>query len=295
MAVVVSRPLALALVLCAAIGLTACGAGTTSEGRVSVVASTNVWGSIAQTIGGDRVDVTSFISNPAADPHSYEADAQNQLAVSRAKLVIENGGGYDDFMQRMLRASNATAPVINAVQVSGKKPDASGDLNEHVWYDLTVVQSVAGAIQQDLVRVDPAGKASYEANLRTFVVGLHALEASLGTGGGKPVGITEPVPVYLLDAMHLSVVTPRAFSKAIEEGTGVPARLLQQVENQIRDHRIVALVYNAQTTGPETTAVLTAAGAAHVPVVPVTETVPVGQTYLAWMKAQIAAIQKAVG
>src|SRR5215203_4789324 len=62
-------------------------------GPVNVVASTNVYGDIVKTIGGPAVAVTSIIDNPEKDPHEYEADAQTQLALSKAQLVIENGGG----------------------------------------------------------------------------------------------------------------------------------------------------------------------------------------------------------
>ena len=73
-------------------------AAPAAASKVAVVASTNVYGDIVARIGGDKVSVTSVISDPDQDPHSYEATAQDRLAVSKAKLVIANGGGYDDFL-----------------------------------------------------------------------------------------------------------------------------------------------------------------------------------------------------
>src|SRR5688572_434181 len=90
---------------------------SSSSSKIAVVASTNVWGDIVKKIGGDKVDVTSIISNPNQDPHSYEADTQNQLTLSKAKVVVENGGGYDDFVDRMLKSSHASPQLINAVKV----------------------------------------------------------------------------------------------------------------------------------------------------------------------------------
>lgn len=98
-----------------------------SASKVTVVASTNVYGDIVERIGGDRVDVTSIISDPDQDPHSFEADTRNQLALSKAKVVVENGGGYDDFVDRMLGSGNASADVINAVEVSGRTAPAGGN------------------------------------------------------------------------------------------------------------------------------------------------------------------------
>lgn len=309
----VIRRFSLALVLLAGIGLTACGTSTTSDGRISVVASTNVWGQIASEIGGDRVNVTSFISNPSADPHSYEADAQNQLAVANAKIVIENGGGYDDFMGTMLSASGSKATVINAVKVAtavmqpvclgcraGQTLPPVVVTNEHVWYSLATVMSMADKIEAALIAADPAHESVYKANDRAFQTKMKALGAVMAqfrrTHPSPPaVGITEPVPVYLLTDMGIRVITPTAFSKAIEEGTGVPVLVMQQVEQQISGHQIKSVVYNAQTSGPETSKVLSVASSSGVPVVPVTETIPVGITYIDWMTSQVEAIIKAVG
>ena len=96
----------LTIPLVTALALTGCSAGASgdtagSTGTVSVVASTNVYGDIAKTIAGDAVDVTSLMDNPAQDPHSFEASAQNQLAVSKADIIIEYGGGYVDFMDTL--------------------------------------------------------------------------------------------------------------------------------------------------------------------------------------------------
>ena len=94
---------AIMLVLTGCAGAPEGGAsGEGSAKRVQIVASTNVYGQIAEQIGGDRVDVTSIISSGSQDPHSYEATARDQLAISRAQLVIENGGGFDAFIARLI-------------------------------------------------------------------------------------------------------------------------------------------------------------------------------------------------
>lgn len=85
--------------------------------KVAVVASTDVYGDIVAHIGGDKVSVTSVISDPDQDPHSYEAGTRNQLALSKAKVVVENGGGYDDFVDRMLRSGgNSSADSDRACE-----------------------------------------------------------------------------------------------------------------------------------------------------------------------------------
>ncbi|MFF3562392.1 metal ABC transporter solute-binding protein, Zn/Mn family [Streptomyces sp. NPDC002574] len=309
-----SRPLALGAGLCLA--ALAAGCGTTSgassqtvpssasspaaSAHVPVVASTNVYGDIARRIGAGRVDVTSIIDSPDQDPHSYEAGTQNQLALSKAKVVIENGGGYDDFVDRMLSsAGNDSARVINAVKVSGKTAPPGGELNEHVWYDLPSVAGIADEIAGALAAADPAGASAYTANATAFKAELEPLmakEAGIKAAhGGEAVAITEPVPLYLIDASGLRNATPPEFSEAVEEGDDVSPRTLQETLALFTGKKVKALVYNEQTSGPQTQEVQKAAEAAGIPVVPVTETLPQGKDYLGWMTANVDALAGALG
>lgn len=265
---------------------------------IPVVASTNVYGDIVEQIGGAKVDVTSLISDPAQDPHSYEANTQNQLTLSKAKVVIENGGGYDDFVDRMLKSSGSSAQVINAVKISGKTAPKGGELNEHVWYDFPTVAKIADSIATALGKADPSGAATFTKNAETFKAKLLPLEAKEAQikkeHGGEGVAITEPVPLYMLDASGLVNKTPAEFSEAIEEGDDVSAQTLQATLALFSGKQVKALVYNAQTSGPQTEKAEAAAKAAAVPVVPVTETLPEGKDYLGWMTANVDALASAL-
>lgn len=321
--------------------LTACGSGTGeasnsgtsgagSTDPIAVVASTNVWGDVVAQVGGDQVAVTALVADPAADPHSFEPNAQAQLALSKAALVVENGGGYDDFVQIMLDSAGTTAPVINAVEVSGLQDAEShtessaetgsaqggsageggageggaeadhehGEFNEHVWYDLPTVDAVASRIADELTAIRPDQAAFFQANLVAFrdrVAGLTAkVDAIKADHDGVKVAITEPVPLYLTEAAGLVNLTPAGFSAAIEQGTDVPPTVLADTLALFRDHQVVALVYNEQTSSPETEQVLTAARDNSIAVVGVTETLPEGKDYLSWMDSNIAALAGAL-
>lgn len=297
---------AAALLAAVAIALTGCAGpaaspspSSTAGGTVNVVASTNVWGDIATSIGGDAVKVTSIISDPNQDPHDYQADTRNQLALAQAHLVIENGGGYDDFMDTMMKASgNTTAPVLNAVTISGLTATAGQELNEHVWYSYATVKSVAEAIRDALSKIDPGNASTFSSNTETFEQGLAKLDASVATlkssYAGKGVAITEPVPLYLTNAIGLVNKTPKEFSEAIENDTDVSALVLQKTLALFSGHQVSLLAYNEQTTGPQTQKVLSAAQSAAIPVVPVQETLPTGKHYLDWQAGIIAAIGSAL-
>ncbi|MEV0716367.1 zinc ABC transporter substrate-binding protein [Asanoa sp. NPDC050611] len=264
-----------------------------------MVASTNVYGDIVRQIAGDKATITSIISDPSADPHSYEANTRTQLELSKADVVIENGGGYDDFVDTMLKSANSDAKVLNAVQISGHTATGGAELNEHVWYDLPSMSKLADEIAGALSAADAGNAATFAANATTFKQKLQELEGTAAqiktahTGAG--VAITEPVPVYLLEACGLANKTPDEFSEAIEEGTDVPAGVLRETLGLFTGKQVRLLAYNEQTAGPETEKVLQAAKDSNVGVVPVTETLPAGKDYLTWMGGNLDAIRTALG
>lgn len=267
-------------------------------GKVQVVASTDVYGSLATTIGGSFVTVTSIIDDPAKDPHEYQADARTQLAISRAQIVVENGGGYDDFVDTMLSASgNTKATVVNAVTLSGYDAKAAG-FNEHVFYDYPTVGKVIDALAAEFITADPSHSATYADRGGKLRIQLNTLENSeknlAATTTGVGAAITEPVPNYVLQALGMKIVTPTAFSEAIEQSTDAPATVLEQTLATLRNGDAKVLVYNVQTSGPQTDAVLAAAKKAAVPAVPVSETLPSGFTYIEWQKGVLATIAQAL-
>ena len=285
------------------LGLTACSgsagsaapAASGAAGTVTVVASTNVYGDIVKTIGADAVEVTSIIDDPSQDPHEYTANARTQLALSKAQLVVENGGGYDDFVSTMLSATTAKPRVLNVADVSGYDQEpAEGEFNEHLWYDFPTMVKLTDQVQQDLSAIAPDRAETFKANAAAFTAKLQGLEKSEETLAsehrGTGVAITEPVPLYLLDASGLVNRTPEEFSEAIEEGSDVPPAVLQETVALFSDKKVGLLAYNEQTTGPQTEAVLAAAKSAGVPVVGMTETLPAGLDYVGWMQRNLDAV-----
>jgi zinc/manganese transport system substrate-binding protein len=306
-------PLLPAVLAASALALSGCASGSSADagagssaaatdgGAIRIVASTNVYGNLAELVGGDLVQVTSIIDSPDKDPHEYQADAQNQLALSKAQIVIENGGGYDDFVDTMLSAAgNPDAVVLNASDLSGYDQEpADGEFNEHVWYDFPTVSTLVDQLATELAAAAPADAATFEANATEVQAKLTALEGSetelKATAEGKGVAITEPVPLYLLDAVGLVNKTPDAFSEAIEQDTDVPATVLQETLDLFSTKQIALLVYNEQTGGPQTDAVVQAADANGIPAVAVTETLPAGEDYFSWMQANLDAVAGALG
>jgi zinc/manganese transport system substrate-binding protein len=281
------------LVLAVAVaGCTAPQPDNADDGVLSIVASTNVYGDIAQTVGGGDVEVVSIIDDPAQDPHQFEANARVQLALSTADIVIVNGGGYDDFATQMLEASgNDDATVITAVDEAGRDVSA----NEHVWYDYATTAAVAQRVGAALRGLDPAGADAYDENVDLFLAGIESLDLRIADlkpqVEGAGVVITEPVPLYLLEALGLENLTPPEFSEAIEEDSDVPPALLQSVLNLLGDGSAALVVYNEQTGGPQTDAILDIAGENRIPAIGVTETLPTGVDYIGWQAGYLDVLQ----
>ncbi|AJT62621.3 hypothetical protein T261_0933 [Streptomyces lydicus] len=273
-----------------------------ASAAIPVVASTNVYGDIIQQIGGDKVKVVSIISDPVQDPHSYEASTQNRLELAKADVVVVNGGGYDDFVGRMLDGSKNSSPtVIDAVQVSGKAAKAAKagqGLNEHVWYDFPSMGKLADRIAAALAEEAPADADAFRLHAKTFKERLTTLEGKerqiKAAHGSTAVAVTEPVPLYMTEAGGLRNKTPAAFSEAIEEGSDVSPRSLRATLALVTGAQVEALVYNEQTSSPETEQVKKAAEQKGIPVVPVTETLPRGENYIGWMTANVQALKHAL-
>ncbi|HET8926913.1 MAG TPA: zinc ABC transporter substrate-binding protein [Microbacterium sp.] len=307
------------IAMAAAIALAAAGcaggdAAGTGDRRIAVVASTNVYAQIAQAIGGDAVDATAIISKASQDPHEFEPSARDQLTVSRADLIIENGGGYDAFMDQLVEASGTTAPVLTAVEFSHDWPGGSahddsedGDghdhghvdgFNEHVWYDPATMGELAAGIASQLEVLSPDDAATFTANVETFRAGIADLENRLAdidaAHAVAPVFVTEPAPLPLVDAAGLHDVTPPAFSEAVEEGQDVAPATLLEAMRLLESGDVQVVIANAQTGGAETTQIIEEAQTRGIPVLEFTETLPADTTYLEWMAQNIDALRSAL-
>ena len=319
-----------ALLTTAAVSLTACGGGAQDAGGAAeggplrIVTSTNVYGDIAAAVGGGDVEVTSLVNSLSQDPHSYEASVQDKLSVTEADLVIENGGGYDPFLARLADEAGLEI-VLSAVEISGLEDVAGaegaadhadeehageehaddghghGAFNEHVWYDLGAMASVADALAEELGRLDAANADAYRERADAFTAQLTSLEERLaalseGSAGSEAdVAVTEPVPLYLLEDAGLHNVTPEDFTEAIEEESEVPIAVLEEMKELVAGGSLTFLAYNDQTQGSQTEAVRTAAEDAGLPVLDFTETIPEGQDYVSWMTSNTDSIEAALG
>ena len=159
-------------------------------------------------------------------------------------------------------------------------------------------RSLADALAEKLGALEPSSAGDFRNNaaamkkeLDVLETKLTALKASAAHGG---VAVTEPVPLYLLEAAGLENRTPAEYSAAIEAGSDVPPAVLRSAIDVVKSGDIRLLAYNPQTEGPQTRALKDAAVAAGVPVVDFSETPPEGEGYLQWMTGNVNNLAKSL-
>jgi zinc/manganese transport system substrate-binding protein len=264
---------------------------------ITAVAAENQYGNVIEQVGGKYVSVTSLLSNPNTDPHTFEASPQVAHEVGNARLVVQNGLGYDSFMNSIEAASPSASREVITVQQILHLPDSTP--NPHLWYSPGTMPQVAEAIAADLAAIDPAHAAYYRANAARFTQSLSswydALAALRKDYPGTTVATTEPVADYFLQAAGAVNKTPWTFQADIMNGIDPSPQDVAAERDLLADRKVTAFVYNVQVTDPLTDSLIALARANDIPVVGVYETMPQpGFNYQSWMLAEASALKTAI-
>ncbi len=261
---------------------------------VTVVAAENCYGGVAQQIGGRYATVSSILSNPDQDPHLFEVSISTARLLSRARVVIYNGLGYDAWMAKLLAATAVTGRETIVVADLLHKPAGA---NPHLWYDPAAMPALARVLAQRLAAIDPPHQAYFQRRLQALLHSLAPLQARIAAlrsrYAGTPVTATEPVFGDMAQALGL-VMRNRRFQQAVMNGVEPGASTIAAFERDLRQRRIRVLIYNRQATNEATRRLLGIARQVGIPVVGVTETQPPDMRYQDWMLSQLDALGKAL-
>ncbi len=280
--------------------LSACGssaAAACKSGLICAIGAENEYANVLSQIGGRYVSVSSILNNPNTDPHTFEASAKVAEEVSAAKLVVQNGVGYDSFMNKIEAASPSSSRKVIVVQNVLGLPNSTW--NPHLWYDPKTMPAVARAMTAALVSLSPKHAAYFESRLQVFDASLRpwfrAIAAFKARYASTPVATTEPVADYLLTAMGALNLTPTEFQLNIMSGVDPAPQDITLENGFFTKHQVKVFCYNQQVVSSLTESIRHTAQEAHVPVVGVYETMPTpGYDYQSWMLAEVNAIQAAV-
>jgi zinc/manganese transport system substrate-binding protein len=301
-----SGALAVALPLTAVLLASACSSSSSTAGgssaaaasttKITAIGAENEYADVIAQVGGKYVQASAIMSNPNTDPHTFEASPAVAREISNAKLIVQNGVGYDDWATTIENADQSDSKVINVQQLLGL-PDSTP--NPHLWYKPTTMPAVANEIAIDLGQIDPAHASYYKANAASFIASMStwnkAIATFKATHPGIPVATTEPVADYMLQAAGTDNLTPWAFQADIMNGTD-PSPQDVAIENSLfTQHKVKVFLYNQQVTDSLTESFIKLANQNGIPVVGVYETMPTpGYNYQSWMEAEVNALNKAV-
>ena len=266
-------------------------------GKIVAVGAESQYADVIQQVGGKYVQASAVMSNPNTDPHTFEASASVGRLVNAAQLVVQNGLGYDTFMNTIENAVPDSSRQVIVVQKLLGLPDSTP--NPHLWYKPGTMPAVAQAIAADLAALQPAHAAYFKANAAAFTRSLaawtSAIAAFKASYPGTPVATTEPVADYLLQAAGADNRTPWAFQADIMNGTDPSAQDVAAQRSLFTQHQVKVFLYNQQVTDSLTESFISLARANGIPVVGVYETMPEpGYHYQSWMLAEVRALRKAV-
>jgi zinc/manganese transport system substrate-binding protein len=281
------------------VALAGCRGGlpAAGKGQIRTVGAENQYANVISQIGGRYVSVSAIESNPNTDPHAFQASPSVAQLVGTAQIVVQNGLGYDTFMDKIESASpSATRRVIDVQKLLGL-PDSTP--NPHLWYATTTMPAVARALAANLSALAPQHAAYFQANTKRFIASLSPWSRALASFASHhprmPVATSEPVGNYMLRAAGASIATPFSLQADVMNGVDPAPQDVSLQRDLLVRHRVKVLLYNQQVSDSLTDSFVAAAHRAGVPVVGLYETMPVpGYDYQSWMLTEVRALERAV-
>lgn len=301
---------ALGLALAASLTLTSCSAAQTEASKQTIVATTNVWANVAEQIAGDNFDVTALITDPAQDPHSFEASARDQLAVSESSIFIINGGGYDEFAEVLAKAAKVEpfnvfdshesehgaehADKADHSTEAGHDESHAHDGSDHIWYDLHVVELTAELLAKKMSELQPENASEFTANAEAFAADIATLESRVTAFGAKLNYFeAHPLATLLFEELGFTNLTPAGFAEAEEAGLEPSVKIMSDATALIKESKIDFLAVNRQVTSPSLEKLKTLATEKGIAVLTFDELLGEGQSYQEWFGALLNELEAA--
>ena len=270
----------------------ACGIPHAGPGQIAVVGAETQYADVLSQIGGAFVSVSAIVNNPSADPHNFEASTSVAREIAQARLIVQNGDGYDAFMNQIESAtSNPSRRVVTVARLRHQSAAA----NPHFWYDPTTMPLVARTVTGDLIALAPRHGAYFRAREATFLSHwqrvTRAIAAARRAVGGWRVATTEPVGDDLLAALGLVNLTPWRFQADVMNGVDPSPEDLATQQDLLTHRRVLALVYNSQVASPVTAGLRSLAVAHAVAGVPIAEIMPPRLHVQDWLLGEVTRLE----
>ncbi|MGQ2286402.1 metal ABC transporter solute-binding protein [Leuconostoc suionicum] len=264
---------------------------SSSNQKITIVASTDFYAEIAKTVVGKHGTATAIIKDANVSPEDYEPTTTVAKKVSTADIALANGLGYDAWLNKLAKTSKNTKLIRVGEDVLNKK----AGVNPHLWNDPETMSKTANYLATELGKKDPKNRDYYKKNAKKYIASLKPVNDLITKiskkADGQTVAQTEPVFEYMLDTLGYKIMDTD-FSEAIEEGNDPSPATLAALKSAITNHKIAFFVNNTQTSSSTVSNLIDLAKKNDIPVVNVTETIPNGENYVSWKLKELKAIEK---
>lgn len=221
-------------------------AAATAE-PLRAVASFSILGDLVRQVGGDGVRVVDLVG-PDADAHGYSPAPGDSRTLAAADIVFVNGLGLEGWIDRLIAASGAKAPVVVAARgvttILGRHEHAregadhgveARTADPHAWQSVANVRIYVANIRDSLATADPARAADYVRNADAYLAKLTALDAEIRkTIGGIPpehrrIITTHDAFGYFSAAYGLTFLAPQGVSTEAEASPRDVGSIIRQI------------------------------------------------------------------
>ena len=231
------------VITCIAVSLTMTGAvpvrAQTPE-KLPVVATFSILADFARNVGGERIEVTALVG-PNGDTHVYQPKPADAKELGAARLILVNGLGLEGWIDRLIKASGAKAPVV--VATKGIKPqqmreEGRVELDPHAWQSIADAKIYVANIRDGLIAADPEGASSYRANANNYLGKLDALEKEVPVEiakippGRRQIITTDHAFGYFGTAYGFRFIAPEGVSTETEASARDVAKIIRQIKAQ---------------------------------------------------------------
>lgn len=299
------KPVVTTVLLLLAVGLGACGGGSSDEqandGRPSVVAAFYPLYEAAQRVGGDRVRVTN-LTPAGSEPHDLELNSRQVDRIEDAALVLSLGHGFQPAIDKAAnRARGTKVELLGEIGTLLPAPevDSQLDVDPHVWLDPTLFKRVVSRVAAALAQVDPGNRAVYEANAATYIRELDDLDAAYRQGLSqcdRTVVVTSHAAFGYLTRQYGLGQEPIA---GLEPDSEPSPQRLAQLASKVRADGTRTIFYETLVSPKVAQSLAREAGVATAVLDPLEglseQDLKAGKTYMSVMRDNLGALRQALG
>ena len=264
--------------------------------NISVVAAENQYGNVAKLIGGDKVDVTSIISNADGDPHTFISSVKNAKLLDNAQVIIYNGANYDTWVNSIVK-NNTKAVSVSAQSLIKPQSDSNLGINPHLWYDPSTFDKMAQKLEATFTTLDPENEKYYQDNLNTFEKNYAQVYKMVDdikeSYDGTPVTATEPLFGYMSTALGLDM-KGIDFQWVLMNDSEPTPKMMIKYQELLSQKKVNVLFYNEQVESNTSKNILNLAKKNDIQVVGLTETMPQDKNAITWMLSTLTDTKQAL-